>query len=73
MEIQSLDLREQRCPMALLLAKRACAALKQGQQIALYITDSGALKDIPRYLDKNGFEFESQLVQGATVINVTKL
>ncbi|EOD80262.1 hypothetical protein D515_00835 [Grimontia indica] len=73
MEIQSLDLREQRCPMALLLAKRACASLKQGQQIALYITDSGALKDIPRYLEKSGFEFECQPVQGATVINVTKL
>ncbi|AMG29963.1 sulfurtransferase TusA family protein [Grimontia hollisae] len=73
MEIQSLDLREQRCPMALLLAKRACGSLKQGQQIALYIADSGALKDIPRYLEKHGFVFESQSVQGATVLNVTKL
>lgn len=73
MEIQSLDLREQRCPMALLLAKRACASLKQGQQIALYITDSGALKDIPRYLENNGFVLERQPVQGVTVLNVTKL
>ena len=72
MEIQSLDLREQRCPMALLMAKRACSSLKQGQRIALYITDRGALKDIPRYLEKNGFKFERQPVQGATVIHVTK-
>lgn len=73
MEIQSLDLREQRCPMALLLAKRACTLLEQGQQITLYVTDSGALKDIPRYLENNGFVFERQRLDDATVFNVTKL
>ncbi|WP_407331145.1 sulfurtransferase TusA family protein [Enterovibrio sp. 27052020O] len=73
MEIQSLDLREHRCPMALLMAKRACATLGQGQQIALYVSDSGALKDIPRYLTNNGFDFEQQTVHGATVFHVTKL
>ncbi len=73
MEIQSLDLREQRCPMALLLAKRACALLGQGQQLALYVTDNGALKDIPRYLEGNGFVFERRRLHDATVFNVTKL
>ncbi|MDD1792589.1 sulfurtransferase TusA family protein [Enterovibrio makurazakiensis] len=73
MEIQSLDLREHRCPMALLMAKRACATLGQGEQIALYVLDSGTVKDIPRYLNGNGFDFEQSVVSGATVFYVTKL
>ncbi|MDD1784148.1 sulfurtransferase TusA family protein [Enterovibrio sp. ZSDZ35] len=73
MEIQSLDLREQRCPMALLLAKRACALLEHGQPIALYVTDAGALRDIPRYLQQHGFVVEHQQSDGTTVLKVTKL
>ncbi|PKF50620.1 sulfurtransferase TusA family protein [Enterovibrio nigricans] len=73
MEIQSLDLREQRCPMALLLAKRACASLEQGQRIALYVTDAGALRDIPRYLLQHGYLVEHQELEGTMVLNVTKL
>ncbi|WP_028024691.1 sulfurtransferase TusA family protein [Enterovibrio calviensis] len=73
MEIQSLDLREHRCPMALLMAKRACAKLGQGEQLALYVLDSGTVKDIPRYLNSNGFDFEQSVVSGATVFYVTKL
>ncbi|OEE68248.1 sirA-like family protein [Enterovibrio norvegicus FF-33] len=55
------------------MAKRACATLGQGEQIALYVSDSGALKDIPRYLNSNGFDFEQQIVHGVTVFCVTKL
>ena len=73
MEIQSLDLREYRCPMALLMAKRACATLEQGEKITLSVIDSGAVKDIPRYLKGNGFDFEQSVVHGATVFYITKL
>ncbi|MEI8610127.1 sulfurtransferase TusA family protein [Enterovibrio norvegicus] len=73
MEIQSLDLRTERCPMALLLAKRTCATLAKDEQIDIVVTDSGALRDIPRYLVNKGFRVTQRTVQDATVLTITKL
>lgn len=73
MEIQSVDLREHGCPMALLLAKRACVALNKGEQITLLINDSSALSDIPSYLKNNGFIVKKKKIEGMVVLNATKI
>ncbi|WP_084722199.1 sulfurtransferase TusA family protein [Photobacterium aquae] len=44
-----LDLTKERCPMALLLAKRAAESLSPGDALAILIIDTGARQDIPRY------------------------
>ncbi|WP_036801012.1 MULTISPECIES: sulfurtransferase TusA family protein [Photobacterium] len=58
METLSLDLTAERCPMALLLAKRATRELHCGQRLEIYISDAGARQDIPRYLLNHGFNVE---------------
>ncbi|WP_233217817.1 MULTISPECIES: sulfurtransferase TusA family protein [unclassified Photobacterium] len=45
----------ERCPLALLLAKRACATLLPYQGLEIRISDSGARSDIPRFLHNNGY------------------
>ncbi|MCK6265433.1 sulfurtransferase TusA family protein [Vibrio sp. ZSDE26] len=45
-----LDLRSERCPMALLLAKRYVANLTEGDNVEIYIVDPSSLRDIERYL-----------------------
>ncbi|WP_299021754.1 sulfurtransferase TusA family protein [uncultured Photobacterium sp.] len=73
MEILSLDLTSERCPMALLLAKRATVDLRFGQRLRIHISDAGARQDIPRYLLNHGFNVEEQAVsQQELVITVTK-
>lgn len=72
METESFDLRECRCPMALLLTKRACAKLDQGEQLTLMVTDGASLRDIHRYLHRNGFLIEKHIVAEATVLYITK-
>ncbi|MGF1688263.1 sulfurtransferase TusA family protein [Photobacterium japonica] len=53
-----LDLTAERCPMALLLAKRATHALKKGEKMEIHMTDAGARQDIPRYLSTQGMAIE---------------
>ncbi|MGF1683690.1 sulfurtransferase TusA family protein [Photobacterium minamisatsumaniensis] len=73
METALLNLTAERCPMALLMAKRATKALSVGQQIEIHIADSGARQDIPRYLIANGFNIEVQAdSHQVLVIIVTK-
>jgi TusA-related sulfurtransferase len=46
---QTLDLTSKRCPLALLLAKRAYHALLPQQSLQIHLTDLGSLHDILRY------------------------
>ncbi|KQB09041.1 sulfurtransferase TusA family protein [Vibrio metoecus] len=50
MEPNILDLREQRCPLALLLAKRATAALLPNESLTILIADPASLRDIEQYM-----------------------
>ncbi|MGF1695849.1 sulfurtransferase TusA family protein [Vibrio kyushuensis] len=47
---QLLDLRCERCPMALLLAKRFIAKLIDGEVAEIYVSDPNSQHDIERYL-----------------------
>lgn len=73
MEIPSLNLTSERCPMALLLAKRATKGLCFGQRLKIHLSDEGARQDIPRYLLNHGFNIEELAdCQQELVIIVTK-
>lgn len=50
-----LDLRKHRCPMALLLAKRATDALIFGETLTLVLADRASSTDIFHFLTQNGF------------------
>lgn len=41
-----LDLRQERCPMALLLAKRHSVKLENGQSLLIHIADQSSMTDI---------------------------
>ncbi|KLV06730.1 sulfurtransferase TusA family protein [Photobacterium ganghwense] len=58
MERALLNLTAERCPMALLLAKRAVQNLHSGESMEIHVTDTGARQDIPRYLSNHGFTIE---------------
>ncbi len=47
-----LDLRQERCPMALLLAKRHSVKLEVGQSLIIYVSDNSSMKDIVTFLSK---------------------
>jgi len=46
-----LDLREERCPMALLRAKKTCTNLR-GDEFIIHIRDSNSMNDIVQFFDK---------------------
>ncbi|AJR07693.1 putative SirA family protein [Photobacterium gaetbulicola Gung47] len=61
MERALLNLTTERCPMALLMAKRAVHALDVGDTLEIHVTDTGARQDIPRYLSNHGFFIDVRL------------
>jgi TusA-related sulfurtransferase len=48
----TLDLREERCPLALLLAKRNIAKLTIGERLDILVTDSSSMGDIISYIER---------------------
>ncbi|AUV85450.1 sulfurtransferase TusA family protein [Vibrio campbellii] len=65
MESMLLDLREQRCPMALLLAKRHAADVFQGEtpqyhQLVIKVVDKSSKHDIVKYLRHQGYTVDCQ-------------
>ncbi len=65
MESMLLDLRKQRCPLALLLAKRHTAQLFEGenqqyQKLVMQIMDKSSKTDIVNYLTAQGYVVDCQ-------------
>ena len=55
MEPNILDLRQQRCPLALLLAKRHTNQLKIGEECCILIREQSSMSDIQNVLHKHAF------------------
>ncbi len=72
MEPNILDLRQQRCPMALLLAKRHTAQLEVGDSVSIFISDSSSYKDIESYLLKQSYSCHSYQCDGYYSLIVVK-
>lgn len=55
-QIHWLDLRELKCPMALLQAKKAMSELEKEQRLELKIADKASCDDILKYMKKSGHQ-----------------
>ncbi|MGY3570414.1 sulfurtransferase TusA family protein [Vibrio paucivorans] len=67
-----LDLREERCPMALLLAKRHIAKLSNNEVATLYISDPSSKRDIERFLQSKSYKIECEDNSEFCAMQVTK-
>jgi TusA-related sulfurtransferase len=56
----SLDLRQIRCPLALVLLKQQLMVLNHGCQIKVLFTNQQAIADICLYLDKKNYCYSRQ-------------
>ncbi|ROV61993.1 sulfurtransferase TusA family protein [Vibrio ponticus] len=70
--MKDLDLRDQRCPMSLLLAKRRAVELEQGDTLTILIADPSSKSDIISFLQRNSFEVESTQNSNYYSLNVTR-
>ena len=71
MERKQLDLRQQRCPMSLLLAKRHSAELSEGSQLVILVSEQSAMRDIVNYFRTRSCIVESQKEQDGYLLCIT--
>ncbi|MBY6186630.1 sulfurtransferase TusA family protein [Marinobacter hydrocarbonoclasticus] len=55
--LQILDLRQERCPMAMVRTKLAVRDRAPGQVLRVLLSDPGSRRDVPRWLDKMGIAY----------------
>ncbi|MCX2756839.1 sulfurtransferase TusA family protein [Vibrio sp. Sgm 22] len=67
-----LDLRQERCPMALLLAKRHSVKLEVGQTLSIYVSDISSMKDIVTFLSKQTYVVVTEVCSNYHHLLVTK-
>lgn len=48
-----LDLTKERCPMSLLLAKRASLNITSGHDLKLLVSDKSSVEDMVRYFERH--------------------
>lgn len=72
MEPNILDLREERCPMALLLAKRRAILLQEGESLSIQVSDTSSMQDIVSFLRLKQFDIESVAHRSFYTITVLK-
>ncbi|USD38755.1 MULTISPECIES: sulfurtransferase TusA family protein [Ferrimonas] len=63
-----LDLTMHRCPLAFVKAKQALMSLAPGQQLLMMLSDPGAVQDVPKYAQKQGFETTVTRLDGTRVL-----
>ncbi len=66
-----LDLREEGCPMALLLAKKKAVQLGD-RELIIQIRDISSVKDIIRYFETHGFFVQAENTQQYYLVTVYK-
>ncbi|MBU2898710.1 sulfurtransferase TusA family protein [Vibrio hepatarius] len=67
-----LDLRQERCPMALLLVKRHAKEMNAGQKAIIYVSGHDSLSDIKRFLLKQSFKWVCEELDGYFRVQVIK-
>lgn len=72
MEPNILDLRQERCPMALLIAKRHTKSLTGGEQVQILVSDASSMTDITQYLNRHLFHLSCEQIDGYYCMQVTK-
>ena len=71
-QLATLDLREQRCPMALLLTKRHVLALALGEKCTILVQEASAKSDIVRFLSQHSFHVDCVELYNYYSLYVTK-
>ncbi|WP_261815736.1 sulfurtransferase TusA family protein [Vibrio gallicus] len=64
-----IDLTEHRCPMSLLLAKRASLELTVGESIKFMVTELSSIEDMIRYFSSN--QWHTQLERTSDCYHLT--
>jgi len=73
MEPGILDLREERCPMALLLAKRYTKRLSVDELAIILVSDPSSFADIAQYLRQNSYELICEEKDGYHRMQVSRI
>ena len=67
-----IDTRGLNCPLPILKAKKALAAMESGQVLKVVSTDTGSVRDFAAFAKQSGNELLSQTTEGSDFIHVLK-
>ena len=67
-----VDARGLNCPLPILKAKKALAAMESGQLLKVLATDTGSLRDFQAFAKQTGNELVEQQSVGAEYIHVLR-
>ena len=69
---QEVDTRGLNCPLPILKAKKALAAMQSGQLLKVVATDTGSMRDFQAFAKQTGNELVEQQTVGAEFIHVLR-
>ena len=69
---QEVDTRGLNCPLPILKAKKALAAMQSGQLLKVIATDTGSLRDFQAFAKQTGNELVEQHTVGDEFIHILK-
>lgn len=72
METRSLDLSQYRCPMSLLLAKRASKSLAKNEMLRIKVIDKGSLTDMMSYFEQYLFDIQLEHTDICSLLTIKK-
>ncbi|MBI1626036.1 MULTISPECIES: sulfurtransferase TusA family protein [Comamonas] len=69
---QEVDTRGLNCPLPILKAKKALAAMQSGQLLKVVATDTGSIRDFQAFAKQTGNELVEQQTVGDEFIHILK-
>ncbi len=60
------------CPLPILKAKKALAAMESGQVLKVVSTDTGSVRDFAAFAKHTGNELRSQSTEGSDFVHIVK-
>jgi TusA-related sulfurtransferase len=69
---QEIDTRGLNCPLPILKAKKALAAMQSGQLLKVVATDTGSIRDFQAFAKQTGNELVEQQTVGEEFIHILR-
>ena len=69
---QEVDTRGMNCPLPILKAKKALAAMQSGQLLKVVATDTGSIRDFQAFAKQTGNELVEQQTVGDEFIHILR-
>lgn len=69
---QEVDTRGLNCPLPILKAKKALAAMQSGQLLKVIATDTGSIRDFQAFAKQTGNELVEQQTVGEEFIHILR-